>query len=156
MPNTVAPVPSSHAPTRTLLPSRVRVFAAVAIVAEAHPRNRTLHGEDRLRVVFHPRSRLMLRTVAAACRRQGRTDGCEGDEHMARFVRVTRGLLIVRSIAAQRTHVPSGVALLLYHTYMVSNIANKSHGTGCGETRRAAQWNSDCVSVLLPSKIRIK
>jgi hypothetical protein len=29
---------------------------------------------------------------------------------------------------------------------MVSNIALKSHGTGCGETRRAAQW----ISVLLP------
>jgi hypothetical protein len=34
----------------------------------------------------------------------------------------------------------------LYHTYMVSNIAINSHGTGCGETRRAAQW----ISVLLP------
>jgi hypothetical protein len=29
---------------------------------------------------------------------------------------------------------------------MVSNIACNPHGTGCGETRRAAQW----ISVLLP------
>jgi hypothetical protein len=41
-----------------------------------------------------------------------------------------------------------GARLLPYHTYMVSNIALNSHGTGCGETRRAAQWNS--VLLLVP------
>ena len=43
-------------------------------------------------------------------------------------------------------------AARLYHTYMVSNIANTSHGTGCGKTRRVAQWNS----VRLPGIVRIK
>jgi hypothetical protein len=32
--------------------------------------------------------------------------------------------------------------MLLYHTYMVSNIVGSPHGTGCGETRGLAQWNS--------------
>jgi hypothetical protein len=39
------------------------------------------------------------------------------------------------------------VHVALYHTYMISNIALNPHGTGCGETRRAAQWNSVLLSV---------
>jgi hypothetical protein len=56
-----------------------------------------------------------------------------------------RPAITSRSRTRVRRHTDTGLNLL-YHTNMVANIACNPHGTGCGETRRAAQWNS----VLLP------